>query len=204
MELDLDDLIARASAGEAEARNRLVARLYSRVRSLVHDRLQQDFRRRHRWILPLFSTMDIVQEVLSDAIGSLQAHEFESEEMLVRYLSTVVRNRLLDAVRFHEADRRDVRRVVSPEAVVEPAAATGHGTAPILAASLAEQAAVLREVLATFTQRHQSLLEMRLMDEATFGVIASELGYASAETARQAFQEAQAKLLVRLRARGLR
>ncbi|MFN9948888.1 MAG: hypothetical protein ACK56S_18790 [Planctomycetota bacterium] len=43
---------------------------------------------------------------------------------------------------------------------------------------------------------------MRLLEEATFPVIAEALGYASEETARQACHAAQARLLVKLRARG--
>ena len=42
------------------------------------------------------------------------------------------------------------------------------------------------------------------VDEVTYPEIAKMLGFASAETARQAFVEAQARLLVKLRARGLR
>jgi hypothetical protein len=56
----------------------------------------------------------------------------------------------------------------------------------------------------SFQPRHRALLEMRIVDEEPFPAIATKLGYASAETARQAFWDAQAKLLVRLRARGIK
>jgi hypothetical protein len=75
---------------------------------------------------------------------------------------------------------------------------------PALAASLAEQAGVLQEVLDGFSPRHRALLELRLVDGEQFGAIAVKLGYASAETARLAFWDAQARLLVKLRARGIR
>ena len=73
-----------------------------------------------------------------------------------------------------------------------------------LAAQLGERAMILREVLDGFSHRHRALLELRLVEETAFPAIATELGYASAETARQAFCEAQAKLVVRLRVRGVR
>ena len=54
------------------------------------------------------------------------------------------------------------------------------------------------------SERHRALVTMRIVDEETFPAIAEQLGYASAETVRQAFVEAQARLLVKLRARGVR
>ncbi len=75
---------------------------------------------------------------------------------------------------------------------------------PELAASLAERATVLRDVMQAFPPRHRALLELRMMDDTPFPQIATELGYSSAETARQAFLDAKAKLLVRLRTAGIR
>lgn len=180
-------------------------RYYPRVRELVRRELQHDFRKRHRWILPLFSTRDVVHGVFVEVIRSgMEGCSFENESAFVRYLGTIVRHRLLDAVRFHEAGKRDARRRVdSPEEGIE-CLARGTEDTPALAAELAEQAALVREVLQSFPERHRALLEMRLVDEETYTTIAERLGYASAETARQAFLEAKAKLLVRLRARGVR
>lgn len=196
-------LVDRVAAGDRQARDELAERVYGRVRDVVHRELERDFRKHHRWILPLFSTRDVVQDVLLEALGELGGCEFADERALLAYLSTVVRHRLLDAVRYHEAERRDARRQVDP--------ATGvleHGpareTPPPLAAMLGEQVRVLQEVLGQFPERHRLLLQMRLSEEATYPEIAAKLGYASAETARQAFCEAQAKLLVRLRARGVK
>ena len=74
---------------------------------------------------------------------------------------------------------------------------------PCLAASLAEHAGVLREVMESLPERQRALLEIRLVDDEPFAAVAEKLGYASAETARQGCLEAQAKLLVKLRARGI-
>ena len=65
-------------------------------------------------------------------------------------------------------------------------------------------ARIVRDVLDGFPQRTRLLLEQRLFDRATFPALAEELGYASAETARQAFCGAQARLTLRLRAHGIR
>ncbi len=201
-EADLLALIPAARAGEREAQDALVLRVHDRVRAIVHRELEGRFRAQHRWILPLFSTSDVVQDVLTDAIRNLEDTDFPAEGAFVRYLATIVRNNLLSAVRFHESKRRDLRRRVDAPRAAEPTAPTLDG--PPLAAALSEQASAVRAVLDGFPPRHRALLELRLMENKTFPEIAGELGYASAETARQALCEAQAKLVLRLRAAGIR
>lgn len=202
---DWQALLARSVAGDADARDEIVRRFHPRVRELVHRGLQEDFRKRHRWMLALFSTRDVVQEVFADVVASLGSGEFPDEGAFIAFLTTMVRNRLLDAVRFHEAKKRDARREVRDDEVAGVAEQPDRGLlTPALAAQLAEQAAILQEVLDGFEPRKKALLTLRLVDEVTYPEIAKMLGFASAETARQAFVEAQARLLVKLRARGLR
>ena len=200
----LQELLKRVVARDEDARGQLIRDFYPRVRGIVHRELQQDFRRQHRWILPLFSTRDVVQDVFTQVIDDLDECHFEDEGGLVAYLSTVVRHRLLDAVRFHEAKRRDSRRNVNPDDDSPGVLDASSEPTPALAASLVEQAGLLREVLGSFRDRQRTVLEMRLVDEMSFPAIAGKLGFASAETARRAFLDAKAKLLVRLRARGVR
>lgn len=200
----LQGLLRRVVARDEGARSQLVRDYYPRVRGIVHRELQKDFRKQHRWILPLFSTRDVVQDVFAQVINDLDECAFDDEGGLIAYLSTVVRHRLLDAVRYHEAKRRDSRRNVSPDDDGTGEIDTTADPTPAMAASLVEQAAVLREVLESFRDRQRAMLEMRLVDEMPFPAIASKLGYASAETVRRAFLDAKAKLLVRLRSRGVR
>ncbi len=195
--------IVAAAAGDTAARERVVGACYPAVRARVHRELEQDFRRQHRWILPLFSTTDVVHEVLAGVVADLADTEFAGPEPFFAYLGTLVRHRLLDAVRFHEAARRDGRKqVAEPTAGMAAVAADAREATPTLAASLGERAALVRDALAELPERQRRLLEMRLLEDATFPVIREALGYASDETARQAFHDAQARLLVKLRVRG--
>lgn len=206
MNLDWDVLqpaIRAAVAGDAAARERLVAACLPGVRALVHASLQQDFRQRHRWMLPLFSTQDVVHEVLVAVVRDLADTQFDGPEPFCAYLGTLVRHRLLDAVRFHEAARRDDRRrAAAPTAGIDVAAPDRREVTPSFAASLGERAALVRDALGELAERQRRLLELRLIEGVTFGEIGKALGYASEETARQAFHDAQAKLLVKLRVRG--
>jgi RNA polymerase sigma factor (sigma-70 family) len=201
----LRDLVSRAIAGDDPAREEILRTFLPRVRDTVHRQLELDFRRKHPWILPMFSTGDIVQEVLAGVVRDLEHIEAEDEEAFSRYLSTLVRNRLLDAVRHCEAARRDRRRHVQQDTQGGPPEPNRPATpAPPHAAMLGEQVHIFQEVLETFSQRHRDLLLMRLRDQEPFEAIAQQLGYASRRSARMAFVDAQSKLLLKLRARGLR
>lgn len=199
----LSALIGAAAGGDDAARERLVAACYAPVRSRVHHELEADFRKRHRWIMPLFSTQDVVHEVLAAVVKDLADTQFDGPEPFFAYLGTLVRHRLLDAVRFHEAARRDGRKLVEqPTSGFPEVAADRREATPTFAASLGERAGLVREALAELPERQRRLLELRLLEDATFPMIQQALGYASDETARQAFHDAQARLLVKLRVRG--
>ena len=72
-----------------------------------------------------------------------------------------------------------------------------------MAAALSERAQLVHEAMEQMPERHRRLLQLRLMEGATFAEVKDALGYSSDETARQAFHAAQARLLVKLRTLGL-
>ncbi|MBL8756713.1 MAG: sigma-70 family RNA polymerase sigma factor [Planctomycetes bacterium] len=196
------DIVA-AAGGDVVAQERLVAACYQDVKRLVHRDLERDFRQKHRWMVPLFSTHDVVHEVLLAVVRDLADTQFAGAAPFFAYLGTLVRHRLLDAVRCHEAACRDGRRQVAEPTVGLQAVATDRREAtPTLAASLGERAGLVRAALAELPERQRRLLELRLLEDATFPAIKEALGYASDETARVAFHDAQARLLVKLRVRG--
>jgi RNA polymerase sigma factor (sigma-70 family) len=202
--MDLVRLQERAAAGDAEARAELIRTFYPRVREMVHRELDRDFRQKHRWILPLFSTGDIVQEVFESVVTGLDRFEVEGEDAFVRFVSTLVKHRLVDAIRHHEAARRDARRRQEDELGVPAAVGVAaKDPTPSLAASLGEQLRAFREALDTFPERQRALLELRLVEEQPWATVAEQLGYPSPDAARKAFHETQARLLLRLRRRGV-
>lgn len=202
---DLRGLIERAAAGDGAAQDQVAAECLPAVRARVHRELEQDFRKRHRWMLPLFSTMDVVQDVLVSVCRDLEETSFATPEAFHAYLGTLVHHRLLDAVRFHEAGLRDVRRQVNqPTAGATAFGAPSRDATPSLAAQLNEQATLVRQAIDELPERQRRLVELRLLEEQPFAQVAEALGYASAESARQSFLDAQARLLVKLRGRGLK
>jgi RNA polymerase sigma factor (sigma-70 family) len=191
---DFAQTLAAARKGDRAALDRLLAEVYPQVRELVHAALATDLRRRRPWLTAMFSTGDVVQEVFCGVIRDLDGFEGVHAGAFVRYLATMVKNRLVDAVRFHEARRRDVRRArdhVDPDSVGKP-------VDPSSLAEYQDELIAYTRALATFPQREQVLLRERLHGGQTFKDLASLLGYGSEDAARRAFHAAQARLLLRL------
>jgi RNA polymerase sigma factor (sigma-70 family) len=196
-------LIDRARAGDRSACNALVATHLAAVRRRVHHALNKDACRRHPWIRGLFSTGDLVQDVLHGAVRDLGRASFPCERAFVAYLAKLVRNRLVDMIRGHTSaahDERNVRRVGSQTDVFGGSGAASPGDQ----AANAEQTARAQDMIAKLPVRDRTLVRMRLLDGAQFQEIAATMGYASAATARLAFLSAHARLLARLRAAGVR
>jgi RNA polymerase sigma factor (sigma-70 family) len=192
---EFEALLGAARAGDQAARERLAARYYPRVEAMVHRELARDMRQNRPWMSARFSTGDVVQDVFRSLLQDLSQFEGRSEDAFVGYLSMVIRNRLVDALRFHEAARRDGRRTsVLPE---EPDSSTqpiGPGTR--MAAS--EEIERYQDALAQFSEKEQLLIRARLECQTSFPDLAQQLGYSSKWAASRAFYAAQAKLLILL------
>ncbi|MEZ5966783.1 MAG: sigma-70 family RNA polymerase sigma factor [Planctomycetota bacterium] len=199
----LRETIALAASGDARARQTLVEGFYPTVERLVHKQLAQSFRQHHAWIGPLFSTGDVVHDVLVQVLDRLDAFAGDGDAEFAAYLATAVSHRLIDAVRHHQAGCRDVRRR-APTPVGEAAEDGATRNDPPEVAALAERMTIFRRVLDALPPADRALIELRLSDGLTFVEIAQRLGYASDNSARKAFDRAEARLTLRLRGAGLR
>ncbi len=197
----LTELLAAARSGSKEALAELIARYYPRVAALVHRQIQQRLRPHQHAVLRLLSTGDVVQDVFLDVLRGLDRWDGDREEAFVTLLATLVEHRLVDQVRKSQAARRDVRRVSDQGPMTAGVAADGASPGTIVAN--AEQLAIYREVLAAFPERERTLLVLRLEEGLEFAELAERLAWPSADAARKAFHAAQARLLLRLRQRGI-
>jgi RNA polymerase sigma factor (sigma-70 family) len=184
-----------ARRGDAGAIEELFRRYYPRVEVMVHRDLSRDLRRSRPWLATRFSTGDVVQEVFKDLLRNLDSFRGNSEGAFCGYLAMVVRNRLLDAVRFHQAAQRDGRRTAPMSEDRDP---TSPHRGPGTDAVSDDEARQLAEVLATFPEREQLLLRARLEQGVLFQDLADRLGFPSKWAARRTFYAAQAKLVIRL------
>tara|TARA_R110002096_G_scaffold115348_6_gene249748 strand:+ start:238 stop:861 length:624 start_codon:yes stop_codon:yes gene_type:complete len=197
----LPELLQFARDGDQQARGELITRFYDRTAALVHRQMKQRLKPQQHALLRQLSTGDIVQEVFMEVLRGLDRWEGDREEAFVSLLATLVEHRLVDQVRRSQAARRDVRRLGD----VGPTTAGVHADqrGPATLAGNEEQLAIYREVLAGFHDRDRALLTMRLEDGLEFGELADRLGWQTPDAARKAFHLVQAKLLLRLRQRGV-
>lgn len=193
-------LLARARTRDGAALEGLFTRFYERVQTDVHRRLSRDVRISRPWLKSRFSTGDVVQEVFRSVLGDLETFGGSSEDAFCGWLAIVVRNRIVDSIRFHEADCRDGRKGLSiPED--EEQLGPHEGTDPLAAAARAEQIQRLEEALAELDPKLQLLVRARAEDQASFQELAEQLGLGSESAARRAFFSAQARLALRLKDR---
>ena len=197
----LRSLISRVRTGcDPDARSELIERYYPVVQRIVHKELGGQLRRRRPWLAAMFSTGDVVQDVFLAVIREVDGIRCEQEGALITYLSQAVRTRLIDAVRFHEAERRDARRVRGEqEGLLDPVSSQ---PTPSTAAALSEQLEAFEGALSSLSARDRDLIILRLEASTPFAAIADALGMPTADAARKAFAAAQARMLVKLRMAG--
>lgn len=186
-----EDLLARAREGERAAQDELCERFYPRVQRQVHNALARDIRSGRPWLSARFSTADIVQETFHGVIRDLDGFEGKSEAAFGAYLTMVVRNRILDAVRFHQAERRDGRRGA---AELSEDLGAGRSVDPAEAAVRGDTERAYLEVLSALPEREQLLVRARFDGTATFEELTEALGYSSVTTTRREFTRARSRL----------
>lgn len=190
-DLDFEETLSRARAGDQSALEELFRRFYPRVESTVHRNLSMDVRQSRPWLSTRFSTGDVVQDVFRSVLMDLDAFQGNTEAAFAGYLAMVVRNRILDAVRFHEAARRDGRRPVVDTASMS---LEGKSRDPVEEALLNETNERFLAALSSFPERERLLLRARFEKTASFEDLAEQLGYGSISSVRRAFFVAQARI----------
>ena len=195
---DFTTTLQAAREGDSEALTALFERFYPRVERMVHRSLARDLRTSRPWLRTRFSTGDVVQEVFRSILQDLGAFAGTTEAAFAGYLTMLVRNRLIDAIRHHEAARRDGRRTYVPEEIEEPASQRDGPATDLVSA---EEVEVFNSVMSSFEERDRLLLRARLEGQASFQELADQLGFSSSYAARRAFHAAQATFVLRMRQR---
>lgn len=198
MTLHIPTIMAAVRQGDRRVLNKLCAHLYPKVQQMVRSSMGRN-NGRNPWHRSLFSTGDIVQEVFMNVLSSLEDFRGTTEAELLSYVSTLTRNRLVDAIRFYEASRRDRRRIDTESRQQDIQRVRDEQLNPESLAINHEELLRFYVALNRFTERDRNLLRERIENNREYGEIATMLGYASADSTRKAFHVAQAKLLARLR-----
>ena len=187
--------LARARAGDNEALDGLFERFYPVVQRMVHQSLARDLRISRPWLTARFSTGDVVQEVFRSVLRDLRAFGGTNEDAFVGYLTTVVRNRLVDAIRFHEAERRDGRRSSLKTGTWGPSPSAADPAQVVVGL---EEMRRMHAALQQFSERERLLLRARIEGVESFKNLTDQLGYGSETATRRAYYSAMARLSILL------
>ena len=167
-------LLRRVRAGDEDAAAEIVRRYEPALRRLVRMRLTDPRLTR------LLDSMDVCQSVMANFFVRMAAGQFELEtpEQLVKLLSVMARNRLLDHVAKQTADRRDLRRRTEGEDALDDVVAVQPTPSQVATAK-----DLLERVRASMTDEERYLADQRALGR-DWADIASEIG-GSAEALRK-------------------
>ncbi|MBI5508320.1 MAG: sigma-70 family RNA polymerase sigma factor [Deltaproteobacteria bacterium] len=185
----VEDLVARAAAGDPKAQQEVFARYWGVIRQIVRG-----CRARYGRHLQLRDqTDDLAQDVALEVLGNLPRQRWQGRAAFRAWLRAMAEAKVIDAQRRHLAQKRDQRRE------------TGASRADLMASAPSPEAKIdLRRRL----ERLAALLD-QLKPEYAGAVMLHHLGYShaeigellgcTAEAARKLVSRAEAKL-VRLEA----
>ncbi len=176
------DLILRVRRGDQAAANLLVQRYEPAIRRAVRFRLTDPRLRR------TLDSMDVCQSVMASFFvrAASGQYDLDTPEQLLRLLTTMARNKLLNSARHEHATRRDNRLVTDDIADHDvPTAAPS----PVQQAEARE---MLAEVHKRLTPEEMKLVELRNQGH-DWNAIAALLG-GNAAALRQKLHRALARL----------
>lgn len=160
-------LMRQVRAGDAAAAAELVRQYEPQIRRLI--RLHLTDPRLNR----ILDSMDICQSVLANFFVRAAAGQFELDqpEQLLKLLTTMARNKLLNQAKRHRTRRRDQRRLHADGDAALQAVADTHETPSQIVAG----AELLQQVRLQLTEEERFLAEQRAQGR-DWADLAAELG----------------------------
>ncbi len=161
-------MIGRVRAGDEAAAAELVRRFEPEIRLEIRMRLRMRDARLRR----VFDSVDIAQSVLGSFFvrAALGQYDLDDPSRVRGLLVGMARNKLAEAVRRQQRDRRDVRRVQSELPEDGPVADDSGDPGRIVATR-----DLLREVRGRLSEEERSLADLRAQGRG-WVAIATELG----------------------------
>src|SRR5271166_902935 len=172
---DTEELLRRAGAGDATARQQVLLRHQQRLRQMIAVRMD-------RRLAARFDPSDLVQEALMDAHEKLSDYIRKRPLPFYPWLRRLAWERLVQLHRRHlHADRRSVLREEQPALSDESAAALverlgGKASSPSGHAVREELRDRLRAALARLGENDREVLVLRYLEQLSTADIAAVLG----------------------------
>lgn len=195
VQLDRSILLLRQfQEGDEDALNELLKRYGMRILMSVRSRLGPGLRTK-------VQSMDIVQEVLAEAISGLQDFEPQSEGALAHWFSTLAANRIRDKADYFKAEKRSVLKEIPLESMGptdsdgEPSGAEiqGPDKSPSGELILSEEVKRVEGILDSLAEDDQEVIRLRDFDGLEFSEIGEKMSR-SPDAARMLYHRAVERL----------
>lgn len=187
-------LYERARSGDSDALGELLVRYLPQLHAFVRLRSGQKLQARE-------SSMDVVQSVCRELLAENVKFEHRGEDRFRAWLFTSALNKLREKHRFHQFQKRDLRRETEPPTEWDVQAAASLLT-PSVDAIGAETALALESALAALREDHREVITMARVVKLPHSVIAESMGRSEAAV-RQLLGRALLELARELRLRGV-
>ena len=167
---------ARHKAGDDDALDQLCRVYGERVRRIVRLRIGQELRVK-------LDSMDLVQDVLLDALRGLRGFTYENEGDFLRWLSRIAQNALGHHVEKLHANKRDIRKEVRFDAlrpttrgrladISEPI----DFTTPSVIMARKEELDKLERAIDTLKPEHKEVIVLAKIEGLSYKEIGERLG----------------------------
>jgi len=187
------ELVARAQAGDADAKERLFARYYPRVFRVVRARMGVGLR-------ALEAPEDIVQNTFLAALSALERFEAREDAALIDWFARLTENQLRDAAKYHGALKRGAR-TAPPEPPARAPEPVSNEPSPLERLTHAEQTRLFDECISELPADEREALILRDHADASWALIAERLARPSEGAARELHRRAQVRLMELFRKR---
>jgi RNA polymerase sigma-70 factor (ECF subfamily) len=177
---DTEELLKRASQGEADARSKLLERHCQRLRRMIALRLD-------RRVAPRVDPSDVLQETLTEAVEEMSDYLRRRPLPFYPWLRQIAWQRIVDIHRRHlHARKRSVLReadlVVSDASAFELASRFFRRSASSPSARIRrrEMSDRVRQALVQLSEKNREVLMLRYLEQLSPGEIAAVLDLSEA------------------------
>ncbi|MEM7307350.1 MAG: sigma-70 family RNA polymerase sigma factor [Planctomycetota bacterium] len=188
------ELVKRAQAGDTGALDDILRRYYPHVLRIVRARLGAGLRR-------VAESGDVVQEAMGEVVVGLDDFRVRDDDAFIKWIASLVENRIRDLAKFHAREKRDLARVIplapppgDSAPGIDPARSTLR---PDERAAENELADRVRAAIAGLQEHQQEVIALRSRG-LPWPEIAERLGLPSSGAARMLHARARVELMKRV------
>lgn len=189
-------LVERAQSGDADALNELFARYHQTMVQLAQKKLGARLRSKEE-------PVDLAQTTFREATRDFERYEYRGEGSLLRWLQTILQNKIRDRAEYYSAGKRNTAK----ERPLEATADDERGAFELPSDDLSvtrvvardESFVLLHEALKELSDEHRQAIALVFFQGLPLREAGEKMGGRSEDAVRMMLRRAEAKLGDKLR-----